>query len=420
MAMLAVNGGEPVVRTGWVNWPIVGKTELELIRQVTESGNWSYNGPMETRLRQLWSDFMGVKYTIPAANGTVTLQLAWESLDIGYGDEVIVPGLTWQATAASVLDVNAIPILVDVEEDSWCIDPKAVERAITNRTRAIAVVHLYGTICNMDAIMAIARKKGLAVVEDCSHQHGSIYRGSRVGAIGDIGSFSLQNSKVFTSGEGGLLTTNTLELAEKLDALRNCGRRPVLEERYGIDTGNYVSEGGFIQSGNYRLTEFQAAVLIGQLELLPEQIAKRDENAKYLNAALAGFTGILPMRREPGTDVQSYFNFAFRYVKQHYDGLGVDKFRKALSAELNFPFTSCYAPLNQCELYTPLTKRRHAISEDFRRKIDPKQFSLPMCEKAHHEESVCAHHKLLLGSKEDMDRVIESISKVIKHRSELM
>lgn len=412
MSKLAVKGGKPIIEHEWDKWPLVGKTELELIKKVTESGNWSYNGPMETEFKKKWAAFNGSKYAILVANGTVSLQLAWEALGIGYGDEVIVPALTWQATAASVIDVNAIPVLVDVEEDSWCIDPAKIESAITSKTKAIAAVHLYGTICNMEAIQAIAKKYNLFIVEDSAHQHGSVYKGKKVGAIGDIGSFSLQNSKVLTCGEGGILTTDSDEIAEKLEALRNCGRRPVMKERFSSDTGNYVSEGNFIQSGNYRITEFQAAVLLGQLELLPEQISIRDKNAIYLNSKLAQIEGIKPMRREPGTEVQSYFNFAFRYDRKAFKSLPVEKFREALSAELNFPFMECYAPLNAADLYSPLTKKRHKISDEYVEAINPKRFDLPVATKAYRETSVCAHHKILLGTKEDMDKVAEAIIKI--------
>ena len=420
MSRLAIKGGTPVRSADWLSWPVVGEKEIELVRKVTESGNWSYNGPMETELRKKWAEFVGTKYAVAVANGTVSLQLAWEALGIGYGDEVIVPGLTWQATAASVIDVNAVPVLADVEEDSWCIDPAAVEAAVTPRTRAIAVVHLYGTICNMDCIRSIAGKYGLYVVEDCAHQHGSVYKGKKVGALGDIASFSLQNSKVLTCGEGGLLNTDSYEFAEKLDALRNCGRRPVMSEMFGIDTGNYVSEGNFIQSGNYRITEFQAAVLLGQLEKLLLQVELRDENAKYLNSRLKDIDGIKPMRREEGTDLQSYFNFAFRYDRDKFKGLDVEKFRKALSAEMNFPFTACYSPLNGCELYSPLTKKRHRISDEYFKAIDPARFDLPVAEKAFKEESVCCHHKILMGSQKDMDQIAEAIVKIRENADDLL
>ena len=200
-----------------------------------------------------------------AANGTITLQLALEACGIGWGDEVIVPGLTWQATAASVLDVNAVPVLVDVTEDTWCIDPSEIEKAITPRTKAVIPVHLYDCMADMEAILSIARKHNLRVIEDCAHKQGGEINGKKAGNFGDIGSFSFQLSKLMTAGEGGALTVSCPELYEKLDALRNCGRRPeqIMGEERG--EGHYGDEGNFIQSGNYRQTDFQAALLIESL-----------------------------------------------------------------------------------------------------------------------------------------------------------
>ena len=148
---------------------------------------------------------------------------------------MILPGITWQATAATVADVNATPILVDVCEDTWCIDPAEVEKAITPKTKAIIPVHLYGSFADMDAIMSIAKKHNLAVIEDCAHKHGGEWNGKKAGSIGDIGSFSFQLSKHLTAGEGGTMTTNNIDLAEKLDALRNCGRRPEGDDYVDVD-----------------------------------------------------------------------------------------------------------------------------------------------------------------------------------------
>ncbi len=420
MSKLALKGGKPIKHDDWGVWPIGDSREKDLLSELVIGGNWSYNGPKETQILKMWSDFIGSKYAVAVANGTVSIQLCLEALDIGFGDEVILPGLTWQATAATVLDVNAIPILVDVEEDSWCMDPQKIEAAITPRTKAIIAVHLYGTICNMDEISKIAKKHNLFIIEDAAHQHGSIYKGRKVGTLGDLASFSLQNSKVLTCGEGGLITTNSFELHEKVDALRNCGRRPAAKEFFDNDTGNYVSEGHFIQSGNYRITEFQAAVLIGQIEKLEHQLQTREENALYLNSLFENYDGIKPLRREPGTDLQSYFNIGFRYNKSAFSGLDVETFRAALSAELNFPVMASYAPLNNCPLYSPLTKKRHKISDEYTKAIDPSRFDLPVASKIYTETSLCCHHKILLGTKNDMDKIYAAVEKIKLKVSELL
>ncbi|MFO8058566.1 MAG: DegT/DnrJ/EryC1/StrS family aminotransferase [bacterium] len=423
MAKPALKGGKPVrsAKTNpWPKWPVWGAAEKKALEKVLDSGVWSYNGPKEQQFNRDFAKFAGSKYVLSAANGSVTLQLALEALDIGYGDEVILPGLTWQATAAAVVDVNAVPILVDVDPESWCIDPAAIEAAITKRTRAIIPVHLYGCIADMDAIMKIARKYKLAVIEDCAHQHGSAWKGKHVGTMGDIGSFSLQLSKVLTAGEGGILTTSQKDLYTRLDALRNCGRRPKPEKAADKGAGQYVSEGDLIQSGNYRITEWQAAVLIEQLKRLPGQVKKRDENARYLNGLLQKIEGVSPMKRDKRTTSQSYFNFAFRYQSDAFKGLPADTFRKALAKELGTGVEACYIPLNDDPLYRPLTKRRYNINRDHWRKIDPSRFKLPVCERAFKEESVCFHHSILLGTRKDMDQIAEAVVKIRDNVDQLL
>ena len=422
---LSIHGGIPLRDSKthpWPRWPVSTEEDEERLLKVLRSGVWSYNGPMEGEFIKRWAAFTGTEYALAAANGTVTLQLALEALDIGWGDEVILPGLTWQATAASVVDVNAVPILVDVDPRTWCIDPAAVEAAITPRTRAIMPVHLYGSMPEMDAILAIAEKHKLAVIEDCAHQHGSAWRGRPAGSLGTIGSFSLQLSKVLTSGEGGLLTTSDRDIWIRLDALRNCGRRPegaMPEADKG--GGRYGSDGDLIQSGNYRITEFQAAVLLGALERLPEQMERRARSGAILDAGLAEITGVEPMLRDERQTSRAYFNYAFRYNQDEFAGGGISShiFHRALSAELGIPFEACYEPLNNCSLYRPRTKKRYHISEEHWAAIDPGRFSLPVCERTFLEQSVTVHHKLLLDDDAAMHQVLEAIRKIEAHADEL-
>ncbi len=426
MGKLAINGGMPVrdVKAHpWPAWPVWDENDERALLEVLHSGVWSYNGPKEREFDRLFAEYVGVKHAVSAANGTVTLQLALEALGIGVGDEVIVPGLTWQATAASVIDVNAIPILVDVLEDTWCIDPAAVEAAITPRTRAIIPVHLYGSFADMDAIMEIARKHDLYVIEDCAHKHGGEWKGEKAGSIGHIGSFSFQLSKHLTAGEGGVMTTDDDEVAERLDALRNCGRRPEGEPEGEVDkgAGHYGDEGNFIQSGNYRITEFQAAILVEGLKRLPAQNRRRDENAIYLNSLLEKIPGVMPMRRDERETAEAYFNYSFRYRKEEFKGLPVERFREALAAELGVDVEPSYEPLNDCALYVPHTKpARYRLNEEYWKAIDPKRFDLPVCTRIYREESVTMHHKVLLGSREEMEIIAGAVKKIYDHAEELM
>lgn len=425
MSKLAINGGSPVRDTKtnpWPKWPVFDEKEEKSLIETLRSGVWSYNGPKETEFNRLFAEYTGTKYALSAANGTVTLQMALEACGIGVGDEVILPGLTWQATAATVIDVNATPVLVDVCQDTWCIDPAEVEKAITPRTKAIIPVHLYGNFSDMDEILKIAAKHKLFVIEDCAHKHGGEWNGKKAGSIGDIGSFSFQLSKHLTAGEGGVLTTNSFELFEKLDALRNCGRRPEDPDAPKVDKsgGQYVDVGNFIQSGNYRITEFQAAILIEGLKRLPEQNRVRDENAVYLNTLLKSIPGILPMRRDKRETKEAYFNFSFRYVSAEFKNLSVQKFRAALSAELGIEVAPSYIPLNNCSLYNPHTKpARHKLNDKYWSEIDPSGFRLPVSEKIHNEESACIHHKILMGTMGDMDSIAAAIRKVYDNAESL-
>ena len=424
MSQLAINGGKPVrdeKANPWPKWPVSDENEERSLLEVLRSGVWSYNGPKEAEFNKAFAEFIGTDYALSVANGTVTLQLALEACGIGLGDEVIVPGLTWQATAGAVLDVNAVPVLVDVCENNWCIDPAGVEKAISPRTKAIIPVHLYGCLADMDAIMAIAGKHSLRVIEDCAHKHGGEWKGKKAGSSGDVGSFSFQLSKLMTAGEGGALTTSDSQLYEKLDALRNCGRRPEIEATADKGAGVYGSEGDFIQSGNYRITDFQAALLTESLKRLPAQNRIRHENAAYVNSLLAELPGIQPMRRDERETMGAYYNFSFRYNKAEFKNLDVATFRKALEKELGCPIEPSYEPLNACSLYTPHTKpRRHNLGEEYWNQIDPTRFDLPVCHRIFSEESVCFHHTVLMGTKADMDLMIEAIEKIYDNVDDLL
>jgi len=425
MNTLALNGGSPVrdIRTNpWPKWPVWDKNEEKALLEVLNSGVWSYNGPKETEFNRLFAAYTGTRYAIAAANGTVTLQMALEACHIGIGDEVILPGLTWQATAATILDVNATPVFVDVCDDTWCIDTKEIEKAITPKTKAIVPVHLYGSFCDMDEILRIAKKHSLFVIEDCAHKIGGEWNGKKAGSIGDIGSFSFQLSKHLTAGEGGALTTSNPGLAEKLDALRNCGRRPVaIHSSVDKGAGQYTDQGNFIQSGNFRITEFQAAILVEGLKRLTAQNNMRDENGIYLNSLLDKIPGIKPMRRDKRETKEAYFNFAFRYSGQGFRGLPVGKFRAALTAEIGIEAAPSYIPLNKCSLYVPLTKPcRHKLNDNYWKAIDPSGFDLPVCDRIYFEESVCLHHKVLMGTKEDTEMIAAAIKKIFENAESLI
>lgn len=411
MGKLAITGGKPVrsKKAKWPQWPIHDAGDVALLSAITKSNRWSFDGPYEWQFAREFSAYHKSKYGLCCANGTVGIQLALEALDIGAYDEVIVPGMTWQATAAAVLDVNAVPILVDVEPDTWCLDLEKAAAAITKRTKAIIVVHLYGCMANLTRLQKICRDHKLYLIEDCAHQHGAFWKDRGVGSLGDAASFSFQESKVLSCGEGGFNMCQEQTLFERLYSLRNCGR--------GYK-GNMTHT---LQSGNYRLTEWQAGILLGGLGRLDGQVKHRDENAIYLNSMLEKIPGVLPMRRRKEITQASYFNFVFRldWDKIGRKDITNSHFCAALSAETGASFEPPYEPLNACSLYKPHTKKRHHISAEYWKKIDPTRFSLPVCEDAHRRSGVAVHHHVLLGTKKDMEDIATAVEKVVKRIGEL-
>jgi len=275
---------------------------------------------------------------------------------------------------------------------------------------------------DMDRLLEIAARHGLPIIEDSAHQHGAEWRGKRAGNIGTIGSFSLQLSKVLTGGEGGLLTTSDHDLWYRMDALRNCGRRPEHEDAdEGKGGGTYFSEGDVIQSGNYRITELQAAVVLAGLTRFDEQNELRARNGRAMDAILEEIPGLEPMKVDPRQTRRAYFNYAFRYDEKRFAGGGIsaEKFRTALSSELRLEFDRCYEPLNNCSLYRPLTKKRYRISDEYQRAIDPSRFELPVCTRAFSTESVTTHHRFLMGGDRDLADFMGAIEKIQDNADEL-
>lgn len=415
MKNLAILGGKAIgagkyIRNG-NGWPIYDEKELQAVQDVIKSGLWGTGGPKQIEFEETFAEYCGAKYGVMMTNGTHTLKLALEVLGIGPGDEVIVPGWTWQATASSVLDVNAVPILVDVDPKTFTIDPKKVEEAITPRTKAIIPVHLYGRVCDMDAIMALAEKYNLYVIEDCAHQHGSEWRGKKVGTIGNIGSFSQQATKILQTGEGGICLTNDEELYERLYSMKFCGRERVAGAGWPT-----------MQSGNFRSNEFAATLGLCQLSRLTEQNLKRRENALYLEdmvqQEIPGFSYLF---RDERVTFQTYYRLSFIYNKELWDGISRETVLNAIDAELegSLKMPTSYEPLNQSPLYQPHSKRTHYLSEEYWKAIDPKRFELPVIERLWREEAVNIDHCALLAEKSDMDRIVDAMKKVYKNLDEL-
>ncbi|KUK36969.1 MAG: DegT/DnrJ/EryC1/StrS aminotransferase [Thermacetogenium phaeum] len=274
-----------------LDWPNLGQLEREYILRALDSGYVSSAGPLVGEFEKRFAAYLGVAHAVAVVNGTAGLHLALKLLGIGPGDEVIVPALTFIATVNPVIYTGARPVVVDVDPHTWNIDPAEIEKAITKHTRAIIPVHLYGNPADMDAILGLARKYGLYVIEDATEALGATYKGKKVGTFGRIGVFSFNGNKIITTGGGGMLVTEDPQLAHRARILVNQGREPG-------ETEYEHQEIGF----NYRLTNLQAALGLAQLERLPEFLAIKRRNAALYRRKLQGVSGISWQRELSGAE----------------------------------------------------------------------------------------------------------------------
>lgn len=418
---LAILGGSPVRVDPFPKWPVFGNREEELLLKALRSGDWSFNGPFELEFADRFAKFIDAPYGFCVVNGTVSLEIALKVGGIRAGDEVIVPSLTWMATAAAVIFSNAIPVFVDVEPDTYCIDPSAIEAVITESTRAIIPVHLYGNMVDMDKIMEIAKKYALIVIEDCAHTPGSQWRGVGAGSIGDFGSFSFQQSKIITSGEGGFISTRDENYAEKIYSYKHVGYKrkgSMWNFFYKKDYENGLLRGAFIGEKdkrtlgrNLRFNEFQAAILLAQFERLKEHIVRSEENVAFLSAELSCIKGVNPMRRDPRVTRQSYYAYVFRCNGDEFLNLPSSLLRDALRAE-GIPCGLVYEPVYRCSLFAPDPYDFPLLNSKARNRIDYSKIYHEVAETASTREGLAIPHQVLLGTKKDMKDIVEAVDKV--------
>ncbi|MEN9934429.1 MAG: hypothetical protein RLZZ387_1008 [Chloroflexota bacterium] len=401
MAQLAINGGTPVRKDAYPTWPVWDQREVDAVTAVVRSGRWGgfpEPGPHAAAFARRFAEYHGAKHGICMANGTITLIVSLRAAGIGLGDEVIVPGYTFAATALAPMEAGAIPVIVDIDPANYCIDPKAVEAAITPRTRAIMPVHLGSLVADMDAIMDIARRHNLVVVEDCAHAHGAQWRGRGVGAIGHLGSFSMQSSKLMTSGEGGIVLTDDDRLAELCHSLIDCGR-PKDPEGQNVTFG-----------ANYRLSELQAAMLEVAMERLPEQTALREEHAAYLDEALSEIEGVRVLRRDERITRRAVFEYIFAIDTAAFGGAPKARILAALHAE-GIPVGGGYAPMHSYDLFRP-TAQNHPVAKLYPERFDFSKLRLPAAEHASSSEAVWLNQRAFLADRDGVDQVVEAVRKV--------
>lgn len=408
---LAISGGTPIRTRPFPAWPVFGAAEEQRLLQVLRSGKWGrLDGTEVAEFEARFAAMHGCRHAIAVVNGTVALRIALLAAGIQGGDEVIVPPYTFVATATAVLEANAIPVFADIDLETFNLDPAAVAAAITPRTRAIVPVHFAGQPADMDAIAALARAAPLTdgrhilVVEDAAHAHGASSRRRPAGSLGHVATFSFQSSKNLTAGEGGIITTNDDRLADACRSIHNCGRVPG-----GVWYEHHVV------SGNYRLGEFQGAVLNCQLDRLEEQAELRDGNGRRLSARLSVIPGLHPQRRPADCTRHSYHLVMLRIDPAGF-GAPRDRVRDALVAE-GIPCSAGYGyslpdqPLFRNKAFGPYLPDAAAA-------LDYRAVRCP------HSDLICRQalwlgQNLLLGSEEDVDDIARAFEKVHEHRDEL-
>ncbi len=401
MERLAINGGTPVRTEPFPSWPVWGKEEEQALLEVLHSGKWGIGGDKVPEFEEAFARFQDARYGICVTNGTAALEIALRAAGVGPGDEVVIPPYTFVATATACLSLGALPVFADIDPETYNLSPEAAEAQITERTKAIIAVHIAGCPADMDALPELARRYGLTLIEDAAQAHAAAWRGRRVGAIGDMGTFSFQSSKNLNAGEGGIILTDNEELAERCWSIHNVGR---------------VRQGAWYQhemwGSNFRMTQWQAAVLLAQMTRLEEQSARREENARYLSQELAKL-GLRPLKRDPRVTQHAWHIFIFRYSPELARGASREAFIKALNAE-GIPCAPGYVPL-----YATNAVRRG--TEDNLRWVgrDPDEIErlhrpCPAAERACYEEAVWLSQSVLLGTRADMDSIVEAAAKVLR------
>ncbi|MDP8298557.1 MAG: DegT/DnrJ/EryC1/StrS family aminotransferase [Candidatus Tantalella remota] len=399
---------------------IIGEEEKKRVNDVLESGMLSgfiakagdnfLGGKQVRELEGLVKDYFEVKHAISVNSATAGLHAALAASGVGPGDEVIVTPYTMSASATAIVMTNAVPVFADIDENNFCLDPVSVEERISPRTKAIVVVHLFGGAADMNAIMAIAKKHDLKVIEDAAQAPGGVYRGRCVGTMGDAGVFSLNQHKTITSGEGGFVVTNNDDLALRMQLVRNHGE--VI-----VDDLNLENIEGII-GYNYRMTELEAAVSVGQFKRLDDLNGYRIELAEYLTDKLSRFEG-LTLPDKNACDKHVYFVYPIKFDEKQI-GVKRDVFVKVLLAE-GIPFGAGYVRPIYME---PMYQKKIAYGPNgwpFS-SVDTASYDkgiCPVCERMHFDElmltGVCRHPH----TKEDMDDVVKAFEKIFKNLEEL-
>lgn len=418
---LALGGGTKVRELAWPEWPSYDDGTERALHSVLRSGRWTISGPYtgqsskERLFARQFAQHCDSKYCTPVTSGTASLTIALLALGIGGGDEVLIPGLTWVACASATMAVGAVPIMVDIDPATLAMSVGAARRAVSDRTAAIMVVHPYCRVADLDRFLALSKEAGVPLVEDCSQAHGARWRGRRVGSLGVLGCFSMQQSKVLTSGEGGAVVTSDRALYERLEQLRADGRMFTSKPMRG---SLELEEVGLVQGHNFCLSEFQAAVLLNRLPHLDEQNARRRQFAHALRHKLKS-QGIARLPPEDTRSEPTYYNLVLELDMDKFGGNSVDAVARAMTAELGVQVSPVYLPTSRHPLYRPLLSPRYHDDAARAAALDPSRFALPNAEAAR-ERFITFPNWVLLAEDPGVEDIVAALTKVAACAEELL
>lgn len=411
MAKLAIKGGKKVLPKGVaVKWPQTDKTDERALLRVFRSGKWWRGGSVEDQARSEcgrferdFARYQSSQHGLCVCNGTVAVECALRAAGVKAGDEVVVPALSFVVSASAALPLSAVPVFADCDPDTYQPDPDAIEAAISPRTAAIVIVHFGGYPADLDRIVRIARKHKLPLIEDSAHAQGTQWRGKGVGSYGDYGTFSFQQSKALTSGEGGIVLARTIDHWRKAYRFHNLGR---LESQ------------GFYQfyepSSNFRLTDLQGALLNTQFVKMKRQVPKKMAAAKRLGKLLRQIGGLVPLPEDKRITRRGYYYMVLKYNAAEFKGLHREDFLAAMRAEGVGMGHAYGTPIHKYPLFQNMRVPAKYKGAQYKR------VSCPVCERVMADEVVSLHQVNLLADAATIAKMADAVAKIKDNVDELL
>jgi dTDP-4-amino-4,6-dideoxygalactose transaminase len=395
MSTLALFGGSPIRTKPFPTWPQSSEMIREHLLHTLENEQWGIGSKTISEFDRKFASYHDAKYCISVNSGTTALWVALKAAVVKAGDEVIIPAYTFIATATAVLMANAVPVFADIDINTGNMDPNDIEHRITSKTKVILPVHIAGSPIDLNAINNLAKKHNIVVIEDAAQAHGATYGDKKIGALGQAGIFSFQSSKNMSAGEGGAIITNDESFADACFSYHNCGR---------IRNGEWYNHHRL--GSNFRMSAFNAAILIPQLDSLAAQMELRDKNRNILDIFLDKIDGLRPMAMSAGATRSANHLYICKYDESKFDGISREIFFKAMQAEGIYTYQG-YKPLYKEPLFIT-NENEYPWLKD----LDYKSLNLVNTEKLSNKESVWLTHNHLLGDEEDIQDIMDAFEKV--------